>query len=55
MERPAVNAAAARAAHHDGRGRIPKVMALGDEIGELIEAQTMKSMNCISADGPQAE
>src|SRR6266849_1909691 len=37
MKRPAVHAASGRPANDHGRGGIPKIMSLGDEIRNLIE------------------
>ena len=37
VERATVHATAGRAAHNDRRGRVPEIVAFGDEIGELVE------------------
>src|ERR1700721_122329 len=38
MERAAMDAAAGGAADNNGRGGVPEIVALGDEVGELVEA-----------------
>src|SRR5882672_12723520 len=50
-----MHAAAGRAAHNDGRRRVPEIVALGDEIGELIEAAGDEVDELHLADGAQAE
>src|SRR5258707_3885921 len=48
-------AAAGRAADDDGRGRVPEIVAFGDEIGELVEAAGDEVDELHLADGTQAE
>src|SRR5712672_2828352 len=50
-----MHAAAGRAAHNDRRRRVPEIMALGDEIGELVEAASDEVDELHLADGTQAE
>src|SRR5271163_2214939 len=55
MEWAAVHAAAGGSAYHDGRGSVPQIVALGDEIGELIETAGDEIDKLHFGDGPQAE
>src|SRR5258705_6424867 len=55
VERAAVDAAAGRAADDDGSGRVPEIVAFGDEIGELVEAAGDEIDELHLADGAQAE
>src|SRR6202521_3943836 len=55
MKRSAVHASAGRTAHDNRRGGVPKIMALGDEIGELVEAASDEIDELHFADGAQAE
>src|SRR5256885_16258545 len=50
-----MHATAGRAADHDGRGSVPEIVALGDEVGELIEAAGDEVDELHFADGAQAE
>src|SRR5712672_3549091 len=50
-----MHAAAGRAADNDRRGRVPEIVALGDEIGELVEAAGDEVDELHLADGTQAE
>src|SRR5256885_17045350 len=50
-----MHATAGRAADHDGRGSVPEIVALGDEIGELVEAAGDEIDELHFADGAQAE
>src|ERR1700687_3600733 len=55
MKWSAVHTAAGWPAHHDGRRRSPKIMSLGDIIGELIETAGDEVDELHFRDGPQAE
>src|ERR1035438_2406217 len=55
MKRAAMHAASGWAAHHDGRGSVPEIMALGHEIGELIEAASNEVDELHFGDGAQAQ
>src|SRR4029077_10770848 len=48
-------ASAGRTAHDNRRGGVPKVVALGDEIGELVEAASDEIDELHFADRAQAE
>src|SRR5882762_6567443 len=50
-----MHAAAGRAADDDGSGRVPEIVAFGDEIGELVEAAGDEVDELHLADGTQAE
>src|ERR1700730_3748687 len=54
VERAGMNAAAGWTAHDDGRGRIPEVVALGHEIGDLVERAEDEVDELHLANGPQA-
>src|SRR5258708_12043931 len=55
MERAAVDAYAGGAADDDGSGRVPEVVTLGDEVGELVEAAGDEIDELHFGDGAQAE
>src|SRR6202035_6076173 len=55
VERAAVDSAAGRAADNDGRGRVPEIVALGDEVGELVEAAGDEIDELHFGDGAEAE
>src|SRR5713226_8858955 len=54
MKRPAVHAASGRPANDHGRGGIPKIMSLGDEIRNLIEGANDEVDELHFANGAQA-
>src|SRR5258707_15118798 len=54
MKRPTVHAASGRPANDHGRGGIPKIMSLGDEIRNLIERAKDEVDELHFANGAQA-
>src|ERR1700680_10387 len=55
MEWPAVHSAARWTANHNGRRRVPKIMPLGHEVGQLIEAASDEIYKLHLGNGPQSE
>src|ERR1700732_1862485 len=55
MERPAVHSAARWSTNHNGGRRVPKIMPLGHEIGQLVEAASDEIYKLHLGDWPQSE
>src|ERR1700730_282773 len=55
MEWPAVHSAARWPANHNGRRRVPKIMPLGHEIGQLVETASNEIYKLHLGDGPKSQ